>query len=89
MQSVQAEQSCSGTLEACQKFLPLMKEGGRLVNVSSMAGKLGKYPGPIRKRFLAVTKVEEATTLMEEFKAAVSDGSHKEKGWPCMSKAIC
>ncbi|KAF7512662.1 hypothetical protein GJ744_000923 [Endocarpon pusillum] len=33
-----------GSLEATQEFLPLLKPNGRLINVSSMLGKLNKSP---------------------------------------------
>jgi NAD(P)-dependent dehydrogenase (short-subunit alcohol dehydrogenase family) len=71
-----------GTLEATRVFLPLIKDGGRLVNVSSAAGSLGRYMPGIQSRFRNAKTVEDVTKLMEEFTAAVAEGKETEKGWP-------
>lgn len=36
----------------CQAFLPLMRNGGRLVNVSSQSGQLKYFAPHLRERFL-------------------------------------
>jgi len=77
-----------GTLEATEKILPLIKEGGRFVNVSSMAGKLGKYSPSIRDRFLSSSSVQDVTKLMQEFQSAVKQGNEKEQGWPSAAYAV-
>ena len=77
-----------GSLEATEKILPLIKDGGRFVNVSSMAGKLGKYSPSIRQRFLDSKSVEDLTKLMEEFTSAVKAGNQQEKGWPSAAYAV-
>ncbi|MCJ1311330.1 hypothetical protein MMC25_005001 [Agyrium rufum] len=77
-----------GTLEATQDFLPLVKDGGRLVNVSSMAGHLNKYSDQIRNRFLQAKSAGEITSLMESFKAAVKNGDEKAQGWPSAAYAV-
>ncbi|MCJ1316402.1 hypothetical protein MMC15_001723 [Xylographa vitiligo] len=77
-----------GTLEATQDLLPLLRPGGRLVNVSSMAGHLHKYSPAVRERFLAARTVGEVTALMEAFKAAVAAGREAEQGWPCAAYAV-
>lgn len=79
-----------GTLEATQDLLPLIRDGGRLVNVSSMAGKLNKYSDEIRNAFLEAsqTDVPAVTALMEKFKAAVEDGREKEAGFPSAAYAV-
>lgn len=78
-----------GTLEATQTLLPLIKpSGGRLVNVSSMAGHLNKYRPSIRSRFLSAKTIPEVTSLMEDFKAAVNAGNEKEQGWPSAAYAV-
>lgn len=59
-----------------------MRPNGRLVNVSSIAGVLRQYSEPIRSRFLNAKSVEDVTTLVEEFKAAVKANKAKEEGWP-------
>jgi carbonyl reductase 1 len=69
-----------GTLEATQSILPLIRDGGRLVNVSSMAGKLNKYTPELRDAFIAASKsgVADCTALMQDFTKAVQDGKEKE-----------
>ncbi|KAF2436476.1 carbonyl reductase [Tothia fuscella] len=70
-----------GTLEATQEFLPLIKDGGRLVNVTSTAGKLSKYSSELQERFRSAKEVNDVTKLMEDFTAAVEAGNEKEQGW--------
>lgn len=71
-----------GTLDATNQLLPQIRDGGRLVNVSSASGHLdASYATPIRKRFLQATKTEEITTLMEEFTRAVEMEAYKGT-WP-------
>jgi carbonyl reductase 1 len=79
-----------GTLEATQDFLPLIRDGGRLVNVSSMSGKLNKYSDDIRNAFLqaAKTDVPAVTVLMERFKSAVAEGKEKQAGFPSAAYAV-
>lgn len=79
-----------GSLEATQDLLPLLRQGGRMVNVCSMAGKLNKYSDSIRSAFLkaAETDVPAATAIMEKFKAAVADGKEKEAGFPSAAYAV-
>ena len=78
-----------GTLEMCQRFLPLIKDGGRLVNVASAGGRLGtKYAEPIKQRFLSAETVGDVTGLMEDFTKAVERGRYKEEGWPGAAYAV-
>ncbi|KAI9815538.1 MAG: hypothetical protein M1827_002672 [Pycnora praestabilis] len=77
-----------GTLEATQDFLPLIKDGGRLVNVSSMAGHLHRYSSEVRSKFLEAKTVGEVSSLMENFKNAVKDGHEKKQGWPSAAYAV-
>ena len=79
-----------GTLEATQDLLPLLRNGGRMVNVSSAAGKLNKYSDEIRNAFLeaAKTDVPAVTSVMEKFKSAVNDGKEKEAGFPSAAYAV-
>ncbi|TKA73300.1 hypothetical protein B0A49_04546 [Cryomyces minteri] len=79
-----------GTLTATQAFLPLLKSNGRLVNVSSMSGKLNKYTPALRDRFLsaAATSPAAVTSLMEAFETAVAAGNEKEHGWPSAAYAV-
>ena len=77
-----------GTLDASQQLLPHIKDGGRIVNVASWAGKLGvKYSDEIRQRFLKAKKTEEITALMEEFTNAVEQGEYEGR-WPGAAYAV-
>lgn len=71
-----------GTLALTENMLPHMREGGRVVNVSSMTGKLNKYSPDVTKAFKEAREVGDITTLMNDFQAAVAEGKQAEKGWP-------
>ena len=78
-----------GTLTATRSLLPLIREGGRLVNVSSMSGHLNsKYSSAIRAAFTSSKTEADVTSLMEEFTSAVKEGKEKEKGWPSAAYAV-
>lgn len=78
-----------GTLAATQLLLPLIREGGRLVNVSSMVGHLdSKYSDSIRSAFASSKTVDDVTRLMESFTSAVKEGKEKEQGWPSAAYAV-
>ncbi|KAI5360865.1 putative short-chain dehydrogenase/reductase SDR, NAD(P)-binding domain superfamily [Septoria linicola] len=79
-----------GSLEATQDFLPLLRNGGRMVNVCSMAGKLNKYSDEIREAFLSASKkdVPAVTSVMQQFQQAVDDGREKEAGFPSAAYAV-
>lgn len=71
-----------GTMAATTLLLPQIRDGGRIVNVSSIGGQLNsKYSAPIRKRFLNSTTTDEITKLMEEFTSAVDRNEYKNE-WP-------
>ncbi|KAF6839298.1 carbonyl reductase [Colletotrichum musicola] len=77
-----------GTLEATRAWIPTLKRDGRIVNVASVAGSLGKYSPEIRERFQSAQAVEDVTKLMEEFTAAVEQGTHEKEGWPSAAYAV-
>ncbi|GAB7348934.1 hypothetical protein MBLNU459_g7620t1 [Dothideomycetes sp. NU459] len=79
-----------GTLEATKTLLPIIRPGGRLVNVTSMSGKLNKYSPELRKAFISAseTSVPACTELMEAFKSAVAQGNEKDQGWPSAAYAV-
>lgn len=78
-----------GTLLATRALLPLIRPSGRLVNMSSMVGHLNsKYSPSIRDRFATSKTVEDVTTLMDAFTAAVKEGKEKEMGWPSAAYAV-
>lgn len=71
-----------GLLDLTRSLLPHMKQGGRMVNISSMVGKLNKYSREITARFKEARSVEDISALMEEYQKAVREGKHEERGWP-------
>ena len=82
-----------GTLEATTELLPLLRKGGRLVNVASMSGHLNKYSDSVRDAFIkaADTDVASVTAIMQKFQAAADEKKVEENGFPtaayCVSKA--
>lgn len=79
-----------GTLEATEQFLPILRKGGRLVNVSSVASQLHRYSDEVRQQFLqgAKTDVSAITKIMETFESAVKEGKEKEAGFPSAAYAV-
>lgn len=79
-----------GTLNATRELLPLIRKGGRLVNVSSASGKLNKYSNEIRNAFLQAAKTDVAavTSIMEKFQSAVDAGQEKQAGFPSAAYAV-
>lgn len=78
-----------GTLEASNAFLPLIRNAGRLVNVSSTAGRLNKYSDEIRNAFLSASKtsIPAVTALMQQFQTAVDEGREQKAGFPSAAYA--
>lgn len=71
-----------GTLEATKQLLPHIRDGGRVVNVASLAGIIdSKYAAPIRARFLNAKKTEEISDLMDEFSNAI-EKNEGQNIWP-------
>ena len=72
-----------GTLRVCQALLPMVKDGGKVVNVGSMAGGLGPRQPAMAARFLAPDlTVAQLSPLLESFVADAAAGQHQAKGWP-------
>jgi carbonyl reductase 1 len=79
-----------GSLAATEDLLPLIRPGGRLVNVASVAGYLNKYSAPLKESFLSASKTSVAacSELMEKFIADVKAGKEKAEGWPSTAYAV-
>lgn len=77
-----------GTMETCHTVLPLIKPGGRLVNVASTSGLLNKYSEDVRNRFLSSKSEADVTAIMKDFVAAVEAGKEKEAGFPSAGYAV-
>lgn len=79
-----------GTLAMTQDLLPLIRPGGRLVNVASGLGGLSNYSAPLQKSFISASKtsVSASTALMEKFISDVKSGKHEAEGWPSAAYAV-
>ncbi|XP_074503431.1 carbonyl reductase [NADPH] 1 [Sebastes fasciatus] len=73
------------TRDMLTDFLPLIKAGGRVVNVSSFVGyrALTKCSAALQERFRSedITE-EELVGLMEKFVDEAKKGQHQKGGWP-------
>ncbi|MBN3312009.1 CBR1 reductase, partial [Atractosteus spatula] len=73
------------TRDICNEILPIVKPGGRVVNVSSIAGSMAlKQCSPeLQARFRSddITE-EELVRLMERFVEEAKSGVHTQRGWP-------
>ena len=78
-----------GTLAIMTEFLPLIRSGGRLVNVASSDGQLIPYSESLKQAFIDASKksVEACTALMEKFTADVLAKTEKLEGWPNVAYA--
>lgn len=79
-----------GTLQMTQSVLPLLKPAStsRIVNVSSMVGKLNKYSPSITSAFRHASSVPQITELMQSFEKSVEAGTHSADGWPSSAYAV-
>lgn len=90
-----------GAVRAMLAVLPLVRaeRTGRVVNVASTAGALGKYPEGLQKRFRDAAAAERAAgtgeevvaptdAIMREFEEGVQAGDHEKKGFPSAAYAV-
>lgn len=73
-----------GTTRLTDALLPLLRQGKspRLVNVASMAGRLGQVSPSLQETFASTTLTrEELDGLVRKFEADVAAGQHKQEGW--------
>lgn len=68
----------------CEELFPLLRDGARVVNVSSYAGFLLHIKDGILKAKFASNDltVSELDKLMKNFIASAQEGNHADKGWP-------
>ncbi|XP_015187733.1 PREDICTED: carbonyl reductase [NADPH] 1-like [Polistes dominula] len=69
--------------KVCDKLYPLLRPHGRVVHVSSSAGRLLNLTGESLKKKLSNPNLteEELDNLMHEFVESAKKGTHLEKGW--------
>eukprot|EP00667_Euglena_gracilis_P015715 EG_transcript_16361 len=77
-----------GTLKVCEAFLPVLRPGGRIVNVSSRAGNVDALAPHLRRQFQAPNlTLDGLGALMEAFVAAAEAGTHRQQGWTATAYA--
>ncbi|KAH8804925.1 hypothetical protein F5884DRAFT_754507 [Xylogone sp. PMI_703] len=78
-----------GTSMTTTAILPLMRPGGRLVNVASSDGQLTLYSESLKQSFIEASKtsIEACVSLMEKFTADSLAEREKQEGWPGASYA--
>jgi carbonyl reductase 1 len=77
-----------GSLHVTSHLLPLLRQGGRIVMVSSGVADRSRLGARLRARFMAKDmSLDELSSLMRAFVAAVARGDHEAEGWP--SSAYC
>ncbi len=72
-----------GPLRVTEALLPIVRDGGTIVMVSSGMGELGGVDAGLRARFTdpALTR-DGLAELARAFVADVAAGRHRERGWP-------
>lgn len=68
--------------------LPLVRDGGRVVNIASMIGKLNKYSPEVTSAFREARTEDDVSALMERYSKAVHAGTHERDGWPSSAYAV-
>jgi len=72
-----------GTMHLTDTLIPVIVDGGTIVNVSSGMGELNAYSRKIAARLAdPMIDREKLTALVKEFAAAVAAGRHGDEGWP-------
>lgn len=73
-----------GTFNICEKLFPILNPHSRVVNVSSMLGRLSHLPGSdLKANFVSgsLTKAE-LNDMMSQYVESCKAGTYEQKGWP-------
>jgi carbonyl reductase 1 len=73
-----------GLVDFTEKMMPLLRKGSdpRLVNIASMAGRLGQVSAGRQQQFADENlTIPQLNKLMDEFEEDVQQGNHKQHGW--------
>lgn len=71
-----------GTLQSCRTFIPLMPEGGRVVNLSSVGSSLSPYSPAIQERFRNRNmKWDDLEQLARDFEQAAEHKRERDAGF--------
>ena len=72
-----------GTLAVSKAFIPMLRAGGRVVNVGSMAGGLGSWGASLRTEILNPALTEaQLTAFCARFVDDCEAGGDEQRGWP-------
>jgi NAD(P)-dependent dehydrogenase (short-subunit alcohol dehydrogenase family) len=77
-----------GVVRTTEALAPLVRDGGRIVMVSSGSGTLDHLGPELQRRFMQELDAEGVLALCEEFVAAVAAGSHAGAGWPSSAYSV-
>jgi NAD(P)-dependent dehydrogenase (short-subunit alcohol dehydrogenase family) len=74
----------TGTLQLTKRVLPLLRDGGNIVMVSSRLGLFSMVSSEaLKKEFLSPDlTIERLEELVSQYLEATRNGTHIEKGWP-------
>ncbi|KAI9028671.1 carbonyl reductase [Hyaloraphidium curvatum] len=72
-----------GTLAVTRSILPFLRQNGRVVNVSSTAGRLQSLSKKLQERFRDPSlSLEDLGRLMDKFVKDVAENCYAAEGWP-------
>eukprot|EP01029_Cantina_marsupialis_P028414 TRINITY_DN776134_c0_g1_i1.p1 TRINITY_DN776134_c0_g1~~TRINITY_DN776134_c0_g1_i1.p1 ORF type:complete len:279 (+),score=83.99 TRINITY_DN776134_c0_g1_i1:347-1183(+) len=72
-----------GSYDVLKAFIPIMNDNGRYFIVSSGFGTLKKLDSSLHHKFNVETaSLEDIEEIMDEYIAAIEDGTAKSLGWP-------
>jgi carbonyl reductase 1 len=71
-----------GTLRMCDAMLPLLRDDGRIVLLSSGMGDRSSLSSDLRRAFDVQMTRDELSAMMNKFVADVAAGRHSNEGWP-------
>ena len=73
----------------CQTFAPLLREKGRIVNVSSTASSLNNYSDSLKARFRnPKMTLHDLKDMMNEYQESANNGTERQNGWPKQAYAV-
>lgn len=79
----------TGTVNITRALLPLVRPGGRIVMVSSTAGRLSILKPHLQEQFSSTSLTEQQlVSLMDQFVQDVAAGDHTSKGWPTTAYGV-
>jgi carbonyl reductase 1 len=78
-----------GTKKVSTQLVPLIKKGGRVVNVCSQAGIMKDiYDDKHIQKLKNASSEKEIDEFVEEYKQAAKDDTRKEHGFPCSAYRV-